>query len=154
MLEHLITARIHVFEGYNKYTVLGELIGSMNRISAPFVIGNMVKHMTDQPHLHLGGQDGGHDRAVQDLSRGTSRSKYRAHSRVGFYRIHMLEMLHHKTGEVPSSGAPIDRVRLGRIGGKYFSKDLAHIHAAPKASQKGSKGLRILRTIPVKALHR
>ena len=55
MLEHLITARIRAFEGYNEYTVLGELIGSMNRISGPFVIGNMVKHMTDQPH-HLVGR--------------------------------------------------------------------------------------------------
>src|SRR5262245_42350290 len=96
----------------------GYSFGKTRSIGTPFVIGHMVQHMTDQPNLHLGGQDGGHDRAIHDLSTGTSRRQHRAHARMGVHRIHMLEVLQQKTGEVPSAGPPIDRVRLGRIGGK------------------------------------
>jgi hypothetical protein len=47
VLKHLIASRIQVFESHNQHTVLRELFGSMNCISTPFVIGNMVKHMTE-----------------------------------------------------------------------------------------------------------
>src|SRR5438067_10017890 len=104
MLEHLITPRIHAFEGDNQYPVLGEVMGRMHRIGAPFMIGNMVKHMTNQTNLHLGGQDGGHEGPVQDLRQGTSRRQHCAHVRMGFYRIDMVKVLYHKSGEVPSSG--------------------------------------------------
>jgi hypothetical protein len=66
----------------------------------------------------------------------------------------MLEVLYQKTGEVPASGPPIDGVRRGRIGGKELSQDLALIHALPSALHQGRKGLCILRTVPVKTLHR
>jgi hypothetical protein len=60
-----------------------------------------------------------------------------------FHRIHMVKVLYQKTGEIPSSGPPIDHVRLGWIGGTYLAKDLTLINALPSTLHQGSKGLRI-----------
>ena len=64
MLEHLITPRIHRFEAHNEDPMGGEVLGRMHRIGAPFMIGHMVQHMTDQTNIHLHRQDGRHERPV------------------------------------------------------------------------------------------
>ena len=64
---------LHRFEGNHQDPIGGEALGRMHRIGAPFVIGHMIQYMTDETNIHLRGQDGRHERAVQDLRTGTAR---------------------------------------------------------------------------------
>jgi hypothetical protein len=54
VFEHAITSRIWVFEDHDQHTIRGELIGSVNRIGAPFMIGHVVKDMTDETNCDRG----------------------------------------------------------------------------------------------------
>ena len=51
VLEHAIAFGVRVFERHDEHAVLAELIRGMYRVGTPFVIGDVIEHMTDHTDL-------------------------------------------------------------------------------------------------------
>jgi hypothetical protein len=51
VLEHAIASGVRVFERHDEHAVLAELIRGMYRVGTPFVIGDVIEHITDHTDL-------------------------------------------------------------------------------------------------------
>ena len=107
VLEHAIASGVRVFERHDEHAV----IGGMYRVGTPFVIGDVIEHMTDHTDLDPLGWGRRYQRAIKDAGAWTAPGEHRPQTRMRFYCIHMPEVLEHETCEVTGTGAPIDSTR-------------------------------------------
>jgi hypothetical protein len=88
MLEDAIASGLRVFERHDEHAVLTELIRGMYRVGTPFVIGDVIEHMTDNTDLDPLGWGRRYKRAIKDAGAWTASGEHRPQTGMRLLHTH------------------------------------------------------------------
>lgn len=108
MLQHSVAAGIGIFESNQEHASRFQQVGSVDNVSSPRVIRDVVQDMTEHGHAHADGQVGCQNRAVDDVSFWIIRSKFDSHFGVWLNGIHCAGPFQEHACQISRTGPEIN----------------------------------------------